>query len=198
MPTYASDAGMLQYLPMTISVLLLGGECTGKTSLATAVAEDQRARGRSVLVVSEALRDFVDSTGRTPHRDEQEAVWRRQCDSLTHALDTARAGGVDLVVCDPAPLMTAVYSVQYFADDSLLDQALAVTESADLLIWCLPDLPWHPDGFHRDGPEARDVTHELLASRVVPRLDKQLLHIAAGSLQQRVTEVRPVIEMLLA
>ena len=44
---------------MTVSVLLLGGECTGKTSLATAVAEDQRARGRSVLVVSEALRDFV-------------------------------------------------------------------------------------------------------------------------------------------
>jgi len=101
-------------------------------------------------------------------------------------------------VCDPAPLMTAVYSIQYFADDSLLDQALAATESADLLVWCLPDLPWHPDGFHRDGPEARDATHELLASRVVPRLDEQLLHIAAGSLQQRVTDVRPVIEMLLA
>ena len=189
---------MLQYLPMTVSVLLLGGECTGKTSLATAVAEDQRARGRSVLVVSEALRDFVDSTGRTPHRDEQEAVWRRQCDSLTDALDTARAGGVDLVVCDPAPLMTAVYSVQYFTDDSLLDHALAATESADLLVWCLPDLPWQPDGLHRDGPEARDATHELLASRVVPRLDEQLLHIAAGSLQQRVARVRPAIEMLLA
>jgi len=198
MPTYASEAGMLQYSPMTVSALLLGGESTGKTSLATAVAEDQRARGRSVLVVSEALRDFVDSTGRTPHRDEQEAVWRSQCDSLTNALDTARAGGVDLVVCDPAPLMTAVYSIQYFADDSLLDPALAATESADLLIWCQPDLPWQPDGLHRDGPEARHATHELLASRVVPQLDEQLLHIAAGSLQQRVTEVRPVIEMLLA
>ena len=198
MPTYASEAGMLQYLSMTVSVLLLGGECTGKTSLATAVAEDQRARGRSVLVVSEALRDFVDSTGRTPHRDEQEAVWRRQCDSLTAALDPARAGGVDLVVCDPAPLMTAVYSVQYFTDDSLLDHALAATESADLLVWCLPDLPWQPDGLHRDGPEARDATHELLASRVVPLLNEQLLHIAAGSLPQRVAPVRPAIEMLLA
>ena len=189
---------MLQYLSMTVSVLLLGGECTGKTSLATAVAEDQRARGRSVLVVSEALRDFVDSTGRTPHRDEQEAVWRSQCDSLTNALDTARAGGVDLVVCDPAPLMTAVYSIQYFADDSLLDPALAATESADLLIWCQPDLPWQPDGLHRDGPEARHATHELLSSLAVPQLDEQLLHIAAGSLQQRVTDVQPMIEMLLA
>ena len=198
MPTYASEAGMLQYLSMTVSVLLLGGECTGKTSLATAVAEDQRARGRSVLVVSEALRDFVDSTGRTPNCDEQEAVWRRQCDSLTDALDTARAGGVDLVVCDPAPLMTAVYSVQYFADHSLLDHALAATETANLLVWCLPDLPWQPDGLHRDGPEARDATHELLASRVAPRLNEQLPHVAAGSLQQRVTDVRPVIEMLLA
>ena len=198
MPTYASEAGMLQYLSMTVSVLLLGGECTGKTSLATAVAEDQRARGRSVLVVSEALRDFVDSTGRTPHRDEQEAVWRRQCDSLTDALDTARAGGVDLVVCDPAPLMTAVYSVQHFADHSLLDHALAATETANLLVWCLPDLPWQPDGLHRDGPEARDATHELLASRVVPLLNEQLLHIAAGSLPQRVAPVRPAIEMLLA
>ena len=189
---------MLQYLPMTVSVLLLGGECTGKTSLATAVAEDHRARGRSVLVVSEALRDFVDSTGRTPHRDEQEAVWRRQCDSLTRTLDTARTGGVDLVVCDPAPLMTAVYSVQYFADDSLLEQALAATESADLMIWCLPDLPWHPDGLHRDGPDARDATHELLTSLVAPQLDEQLLHIAEGSLQQRVADVRPLLEMLLA
>ncbi len=54
----------------------------------------------------------------------------------THALDTARAGGVDLVVCDPAPLMTAVYSVQYFADDSLLDQALVsdrIRRPADLV-----------------------------------------------------------------
>ena len=198
MPTYASEAGMLQYLSMTVSVLLLGGECTGKTSLATAVAEDHRTLGRSVVVVAEELRDFVDSTGRTPHRDEQEALWRRQCESLAYALDTARTRSVDLLVCDPAPLMTAVYSVQYFADDSLLDQALVAIETADLVIWALPDLPWRPDGLHRDGPEARHATHELLTSLVAPRIDERSLHIAAGSLQQRVADVRPVIEMLLA
>lgn len=166
---------------MTISALLVGGECTGKSVLATQLVREFEQPGYSGIVVPEALRSFVDRTGRTPTRDEQKSIWHKQAEALRRAMESH----VDLVVCDPAPLMTAVYSIQYFGDDSLLEPSLADITRTDAVIWCQPDIDWQPDGRHRDGPDARETTHDLLTSLVAPRLDKQRLHVARGSLDER-------------
>ncbi|MEC7001478.1 MAG: AAA family ATPase, partial [Actinomycetota bacterium] len=65
---------MLQYLPMTISVLLLGGECTGKTTLANGLSHALRGSEceRSVTIVPEVVRDFVARSKRLPTQNEQE------------------------------------------------------------------------------------------------------------------------------
>ena len=50
-------------------VALLGAESTGKTTLAREIGAALAARGRSVAVVGEALREFCDVNARTPRRD---------------------------------------------------------------------------------------------------------------------------------
>lgn len=170
---------------MTSVVLLLGGECTGKTTLARELST--RIANRPVEVVPEALRDFVARHDRTPQRDEQAGIWRTQTELLDQAIATSADNAV--VIADPAPLMTAVYSLQYFDDDSLLAPALAATQSGDLVVWCAPDLPWEPDGIQRDGPTARDATERLLVTHIAPELREVPVITVAGTSDERVAHV---------
>jgi nicotinamide riboside kinase len=54
---------------MATDALLLGGECTGKTALAHALADSMT--DRPVVIAQEALRSFVDHHKRTPTQTEQ-------------------------------------------------------------------------------------------------------------------------------
>jgi nicotinamide riboside kinase len=102
-------------------------------------------------------------------------------ESQQHAVESALQQGVDLVVSDPAPLMTAVYSIQYFNDHSLLPSAIHDIANADLVVWCAPDVPWQPDGKHRDGPQARDLTDQLIRSQIEPTITGTHLIRVSGS-----------------
>lgn len=174
---------------MATVVLLLGGECTGKTALANAIATWGNAQDptRMVRIVPEVLRGFGDRHGRTPLQHEQEMIWREQTRLLHLAIDGSHSDQV--VVCDPAPLMTAVYSVQYFDDESLLPQALAAIDPDAVVAWCAPDIPWEADGVHRDGPQERDRTHRLLTERFVPALAARNVISVSGDLDDRVAQL---------
>lgn len=179
---------MLQYLPMATVVLLLGGECTGKTALALALAEEVfEQRSITSNVIPEVLRDFAIRMDRLPFRHEQEGIWREQASLLDNSITHSPPGG--LVICDPAPVMTAVYSIQYFDDYSLIDSAVADTDRGGLVVWCEPDVPWESDGFLRDGPQARQLTHDLIGAWVVPALAQSQVITVGGSLDERVAHV---------
>jgi nicotinamide riboside kinase len=163
---------------------LVGGECTGKSTLARALADQLPA-----CVVAEAARSFVERHGRTPRREEQAAIMAEQ-----QALEDAAAATCPhgWVVADPAPLMTAVYSVLYFADDSLLAPAADLARGYDLVAWCDVDLPWQADDGQRDGPEHRAAADAILASAVDDLLRPRGIRVvrARGSLRERVDTVR--------
>lgn len=162
---------------------LIGGEATGKTTLAL-----ELGRTMDACVVEEQLRAFVDRHGRPPRADEQADVMRAQ----QQAEDSAAAACAHaLLVADPAPVMTAVYSAAYFDDTSLLDDGIALTGGYALIGWCRPDLPWTPDGAQRDGPHRRaqvDVLLDGIVARIrargVPVLD------LTGSTAKRAQAVR--------
>lgn len=167
---------------MTRRLGLLGGECTGKTTLARALAGDWGAQ-----VVPERLRAFVEERGRTPRADEQAALMQAQQDA-----EDAAAAVAAFVIADPAALMTAVYSLAYFGDASLLDRGCALAAGYDLLVWCGTGLPWEPDGLQRDGPRERARVDELVARVVRERLEPAgvaVLHVD-GPTPDRVREVR--------
>lgn len=168
---------------MATVVELLGGECTGKTQLSLELAATIGAQ-----VVPEALRSFVERHSRTPAADEQLDIMQTQAHALTEAVMTATP--TDVIVCDPSPLMTAVYSLQYFDDASLLPAGLEMCQDSDLIVWCQPDIPWSADGPHRDGPGARERTHQLIRERVLPHLTEPTVIQAFGSPTERLDAVR--------
>lgn len=154
-------------------VALLGAECTGKSTLAKALAAQFGAG-----LVDEYLREWCATHGRTPQRHEQAHIAAEQAARIEAA---ARAH--QLVFCDTTPLVTALCSEHYFNDDTLTAEALAFQRRCDLTLLCAPDLPWEADGFLRDGPEVRarfDARlRAALAGHGVPWVD------IAGSEPQR-------------
>ena len=178
---------MQQPAPAPIRIGLLGGECTGKSTLADALGASLPA-----CVAPEAARSFVLRTGRPPHRGEQAGLLAAQAAAADEAATTCPHAAV---VVDPAPLMTAVYSVLYFGDDSLLPPALDDALTYDLLAWCAPDLPWTADPGMRDGPEYRDAAERVLGDVVdgllVPR-GATVVRVT-GELGARVAVVRAAL-----
>lgn len=140
----------------TKRIALLGAESTGKTQLALAIGEALRQQGRTVAVVSELLRDWCDREGRTPRADEQAAIAHAQACRVM-ALD-----GLEFVIADTTPLMTAIYSHLLFGDESLYDFALAHQRIYDATLVTGLDLPWRADGLQRDGPHVREPVDTML------------------------------------
>jgi nicotinamide riboside kinase len=141
-------------------VCLLGGESTGKSTLARALQDHlERLHGLRVLLVPECLRTWCQEKGRTPKRDEQAAIANEQSGRVREA---AQQPGVDVVIADTSALMVAVYSELYFADASLLPSARAEQSRCAVNLLMGLDLPWTPDGLFRDSPALRDATDTLL------------------------------------
>lgn len=177
--------------PRVIRIGLMGGECTGKSTLATDLADAVRRRpGCPVRIVPEALRAFVEAHGRPPSSAEQPGIMQAQRaaeDRLAGEADLA-SGGV--LIGDPATMMTAVYSSLYFDDRGLWEQAAADASRYDLLLWCRPDLPWQAEPGQRDGPEYRTQADDLIARAIEPggELDGICLNEITGTRQQRLAQ----------
>ena len=178
----SSGAGLLS---------IVGGESTGKSTLAAALAEQLPG-----LLVPETLRDWVERNGRVPRVDEQRAMMLAHAEAEIRALGASAAGettpgggpGVPpWVISDSGPLMTAVYSILYFDDDSLVPEAIELSRQARLVVWCAADIPWTADEGQRDGPATRDqaqnILGEVLASSGLPWLQ------VVGSTPQRLVQV---------
>lgn len=167
-------------MPDLISVV--GGECTGKSTLAEALGVQLPA-----VVIPEFLREWVELRGRVPLPDEQAAVMAEHRDAEVLALRQTDRSGLRWAVSDSGPLMTAVYSIQYYDDDSLLPQALEWTALSSTVVWCQDDFPWHPDP-QRDGSHARKTSQETLASIFTEHPRLPVLRVR-GAIEDRVETV---------
>jgi len=134
-------------VPRAIRIGLIGGECTGKSTLAADLAAD--------------LSRFVARNGRTPRMAEQAGIMAAQQEAEDQAAQAS-----DLVIADPAAVLTAVYSELYFRDGRLWPAAASAGNGYALLLWCRPDLPWEADPGQRDGPAYRQQADEIIARAV--------------------------------
>lgn len=157
-------------MPNPQRICLVGAECTGKTTLAQALAAHFGG-----LWVPEHLRAFGELHGRAPRADEQTALMRAQFEQEEQVLAQALQAGCGYVFCDGAPLLTAIYSDYHFADRSLFDCAHTLHARYALTLLLHPDLPWRPDGLQRKGEAVRTEVHALvqhaLQATHVPYID---------------------------
>ncbi|HSO45407.1 MAG TPA: ATP-binding protein [Rhodoferax sp.] len=160
-----------------VRICLIGAECTGKTTLAQALALHFGG-----LWVPEELRAFCDLHGRTPRMEEQATIMRAQFEQEEQAAAQALQTGCGYVFCDSPPLLTAVYSDFYFSDPSLFECANALHARYALTLVLQPDLPWQPDGFQRASEVVRAAVHsriqQALQAMHVPQIEVAGLHEA--------------------
>ena len=144
---------------MALTVTLLGGESSGKTTLAQALQPLLKAQGLTCTLVSEQLRSWCETQGRAPQAHEQVARARAQTDAIETAAHDAET---QVVLADTTALVIAAYSELYFADRSLWPAAIEQQRRYGLTLLMGLDMPWVPDGLFRDGPAVRAATDTVL------------------------------------
>ena len=162
---------------------VVGGESTGKSTLAAALGMRLPA-----IVVPEYLRTWVERhRGQVPQPGEQAEIMAAHRAAEVSGMRDAERSGLAWVVSDSGPLMTAVYSIQYYDDPSLLPLAIEWAARNDLILWCQDDFPWQPDP-QRDGSHARATSQQILAAVFAENPQLPVLAVG-GSLEERVEAV---------
>jgi nicotinamide riboside kinase len=148
-----------------IRVVVTGSECTGKTTLAEALAAHYHT-----LWVPEYVRLFVQQKGSAPEHEDVDAVARGQM-----ALEDERAANVTgLLIQDTDLLSTLVYSHHYYGDcPGWIEEALR-KRAANLYLLAGIDVPWSPDGDQRDRGHRREEMHEVFRTAL---MERQLHHV---------------------
>lgn len=162
-------------------VLVLGAECSGKTTLCESLADRLGAP-----LAPEYLRQWCERSGRTPELSEQRHIAAGQLRLIREACREARAKGASWVLSDGAPLLTAAYSLEYFNDDSLVGAAMRHARRAACIVLLDPDIAWRADGGLRDGPERRSAVHRTLIDLLA--VGGLAHHPVGGSPEKRVRD----------
>jgi HTH-type transcriptional regulator, transcriptional repressor of NAD biosynthesis genes len=161
-------------------VTILGGESSGKSTLAAALADHFATEwvpeyGRELWDIREGALSYEDLlliATEQVHREEQ-------------AARTPRAIETGILICDTSPLTTLLYCLDMFekAEPELYTFA---TRTYDLVVLCSPDFAFVQDGTRRDDTfrttQHAWYQHEL-ATRSIPHV------IVSGSVQDRVNAV---------
>ena len=146
-----------------IHIVVTGSECTGKTTLARALAGHYETS-----CVPEFVRRFVAEKGVTPDAEDVTAVARGQM-----ALqDKHSAAAATLLVHDTDLLSTVVYSTHYYDGCPAWIEPELRARAADLYLLAGIDVPWVADGEQRDRGDRREEMQALfrdaLSSRGFP------------------------------
>ncbi|MBV1859072.1 MAG: ATP-binding protein [Nannocystaceae bacterium] len=133
-----------------VRIVLIGAESTGKSTLASALAD-----ARALPQTGEFVRTYVEQVARPLREDDLDPIARGQL------AEEDRHTGSAAVLHDTNALSTLIYARHYFGvTQAWLEQAFTARHYA-VYLFCQPDIPWTPDPGQRDSPEARDVQHAL-------------------------------------
>lgn len=177
-----------------MKIAVLGAESTGKSELGLQLAQHLQSQNHLVQHIPEVLRHWCNEHGRTPKQNEQFAIATEQTQRIQAAIDAEPKSS--FVVADTTALMVAIYSQHYFADDSLIAEAIVQHRQFDVTLLMGLDIPWVADGIQRDGAHIRAtidarirqaLTQANIPYRVVYGTGQARLHSALCSLGLQVS-----------
>ena len=170
-----------------LHVVVTGSECTGKTTLAAALA------ARFGCPWSPELsRLHAESKGGQLGPEDVEPIARGQRD----AENAAAAGADRLVVHDTDLVSTVVYAHHYYGTCPGWIEEEARARRADLYLLLHPDVAWAPDGV-RDRPRNREEIHALFAARLAA-LGARVVDVRGSWEERQLTAEQAVAAALAA
>ena len=137
--------------PQLLRVCLIGPECTGKTTLAGALASHFGATW-----VPEFAREYAERVGRELTADDVEPIAKGEM----ALIDAAPNEG--LVILDTDLISTVVYARHYYGSCPEWIERDARTRKSDLYLLTDIDLPWVPDSL-RDSAAPRERLYKQFA-----------------------------------
>jgi len=163
-------------------VLILGGESSGKSTLARALAEHC-----DTAFVAEYGRELYEARAGALGYQDLLLIGREQVRREDAAAELANR----FLFCDTSPLTTLFYCLDLFGQAepelvSLADRRYALT------VLCAPDIPFEQDGTRRD-PAFRDRQHAWYRLELERRGVSWLL--AQGSVAERVARVASALNI---
>lgn len=132
-----------------VRIVVTGSECTGKTTLALALADALGAP-----CVPEYARAYAEAKGRVLDAADVEPIARGQMAAEDRVVET----GVPLVVLDTDLVSTVVYAQHYYGACPSWVEAAARERLGAVYLLCDVDLPWQADGV-RDRSGQRTELH---------------------------------------
>lgn len=167
-------------------VVVTGSECTGKTTLAAALADHYRT-----VWVPEYAREYVSARGSPPVAEDVEPIAKGQMRS-----EDVLARPVNrLLILDTDLISTAIYSRHYFGGCPAWIEEEIRRRKADVYLLAGIDVPWEPDGDQRDRGDRReemqDLFREALVRRGIPYVE------LTGSHSRRLETATRAIDPLL-
>lgn len=135
-----------------LRVVVTGSECSGKTTLAKALADHYQT-----VFVPEYVRQWVDENGAAPEYRDVDAIARGQIE-LENRL---AAEATDLLIQDTDLLSTVVYSRHYYGKCPRWIEYVQRERAAQLYLLAGIDVPWVADGNKRDRGDRREEMQQL-------------------------------------
>ncbi len=135
-------------------VVLIGSECTGKTTLARALSERL-----DVPWSAEYVREFVDAVGRDPEPGDLDAIARGQVRIEDAATTAGRERRCGVVVHDTDLLSTLVYAEHYYGLSALPAWVPPAVLARRPTLYLLSDIdvPWMPDPQRNRGDRREEM-----------------------------------------
>jgi nicotinamide riboside kinase len=135
------------------TVVLMGAESTGKTTLAAALAKHYKTAW-----AAEYLRLFVANKGALPEESDVYAIAQGHLKLVARMRAKARR----VLFVDTDLFTTCVYQRIYFGTCPSEIEESALHYRSGLYLFTEPDIPWEPDPGQRASPEERLRSHAFL------------------------------------
>lgn len=154
---------------MTKRIVVTGPECTGKTTLAKALAAHLHTPW-----LTEAAREYATAVVRAGGKLGAADVDRIAKHHIA-AEDQLLSGRPPLIVLDTDLMSTVAYGRHYYGSSSVWLEGETRARRGDLYLLCTPDIQWVPDGI-RDRPTGRDAMLEHFR-RVLSEFDVRVADV---------------------
>jgi HTH-type transcriptional repressor of NAD biosynthesis genes len=165
------------YASFVRRVCILGGESSGKSTLAK-----ELAAALDTTHVAEYGRLLWEEKAGTLAFDDMLRIAETQIMLEESAAGSAR----ELLICDTSPLTTMLYSEHLFGRVDPALERMATSSRYDLTVLCAPDFPFVQDGTRQDDVFRR-FQHQWYLDKLEARGDRWVL--VRGSVEQRVRTV---------
>jgi NadR type nicotinamide-nucleotide adenylyltransferase len=170
---------------MPMRIVLLGSECTGKTTLAAKLAEYFK-----IDFVPEYLREYFERKHGILTIEDAVPIAKGQ---LEKEQELENNGNVPLI-CDTDIITSIVYSKYYFRKCPEWIEKQAQKRKNIHYLLCDIDVPWVADG-QRDRPEEREYMQNLFLTEL--RARNLPFNIISGNVQSRFEKSVIIVNNLL-